>query len=419
MSTHAFLTDEDSWIVSLTNNVLSYALVVIPTALVVRHYEKHPELLAGPGIQTAMLRKFILGIEIVSQDLEGATKVPEVTVAGNSAAEESTLLTRFLKVSFYAGGLQASYLVWGVLQEQIMTQDYQSGDEVIHFRNSQYLVLLNRALALIVAMLIITCNKHQKPDHAPLYKYSFSSMANVMSSWCQYEALKYVGFPTQVLAKACKILPVMVMGKIVQQKTYPLYEYGLSTLMSIGVALFMFAKADEKEAKHHVSSEETAQGLLVTTSGAALLIGYMVFDSFTSNYQSLLFKTYKMDSYQMMYGTNLFSTFFTLWTLVQQGTFMSCITFTTTYPLFAWHSLLLSITSATGQIFIFKTIHIYGALVFAIIMTTRQVLSILLSALVFHHSFTLQAWCGVGLVFVAMFARIYVESGEKKPRGSK
>ncbi len=37
---------------------------------------------------------------------------------------------------------------------------------------------------------------------APLFKYSFCSFSNIMSSWCQYEALKYVSFPTQVLAKA-------------------------------------------------------------------------------------------------------------------------------------------------------------------------------------------------------------------------
>jgi solute carrier family 35 (adenosine 3'-phospho 5'-phosphosulfate transporter), member B2 len=37
--------------------------------------------------------------------------------------------------------------------------------------------------------------------------------------------------------------------------------------------------------------------------------------------------------------------------------------------MFFWHSILLSITSATGQIFIFHTISRYGALVFTIIMT--------------------------------------------------
>ena len=33
---------------------------------------------------------------------------------------------------------------------------------------------------------------------APLFLFSFCSFSNVLSSWCQYEALKYVNFPTQV-----------------------------------------------------------------------------------------------------------------------------------------------------------------------------------------------------------------------------
>ena len=33
---------------------------------------------------------------------------------------------------------------------------------------------------------------------APLYKFAFSSVSNIVSSVSQYEALKYVSFPTQV-----------------------------------------------------------------------------------------------------------------------------------------------------------------------------------------------------------------------------
>ena len=61
-----------------------------------------------------------------------------------------------------------------------------------------------------------------------------------------------------------------------------------------------------------------------------------------------------------------------MWTLVQKAELMSCISFTLQYPEFLWHSIILSVTSATGQLFIFHTISRYGSLVFTIIMTTRQ-----------------------------------------------
>jgi adenosine 3'-phospho 5'-phosphosulfate transporter B2 len=46
---------------------------------------------------------------------------------------------------------------------------------------------------------------------APFYSYAPSSISNSLSSWAQYEALKHVSFPTQVLSKSCKIIPVMLV----------------------------------------------------------------------------------------------------------------------------------------------------------------------------------------------------------------
>jgi len=51
-----------------------------------------------------------------------------------------------------------------------------------------------------------------------IYEYSFSAISNMLSSWCQYEALRYVSFPASTLFKSFKLVPVMVMGKILGNK---------------------------------------------------------------------------------------------------------------------------------------------------------------------------------------------------------
>lgn len=89
--------------------------------------------------------------------------------------------------------------------------------------------------------------KRQPRHTTPLYKYVFCSLSNIMSSWCQYEALKYVSFPTQVLAKASKIIPVMIMGKIVSRNTYEYYEYLTAGLISAGMTLFMLGSTDQNK----------------------------------------------------------------------------------------------------------------------------------------------------------------------------
>lgn len=101
---------------------------------------------------------------------------------------------------FCSGGLLFSYLIWGVLQERVMVYRYKDADNDSGelFTNSQFIVFANRILALAVACIAMFFVK-QKPHEAPLYKYSYSSFSNIMSSWCQYEALKFVSFPVQVM----------------------------------------------------------------------------------------------------------------------------------------------------------------------------------------------------------------------------
>ena len=122
-----------------------------------------------------------------------------VKSSSSSLEKEETFSKRATKLLFCVAGLQVSYLTWGILQERIMTIEYGGIGEAQgeYFKNSQFLVFVNRILAFIMALLVIFFRK--QPQHtAPLYKYSFSSFSNIMSSWCQYEALKFVSFPTQV-----------------------------------------------------------------------------------------------------------------------------------------------------------------------------------------------------------------------------
>ena len=57
-------------------------------------------------------------------------------------------------------GLQGSYLTWGVLQEKIMTRTYtdSAGNEG-QFKDSQFLVFVNRILAFAIALLYITVSR--------------------------------------------------------------------------------------------------------------------------------------------------------------------------------------------------------------------------------------------------------------------
>lgn len=51
------------------------------------------------------------------------------------------------------------------------------------FSDSQFLVLMNRILALMVAG--VYCILCKQPTWGTHVRYSFASLSNVLSSWCQ------------------------------------------------------------------------------------------------------------------------------------------------------------------------------------------------------------------------------------------
>jgi len=129
-------------------------------------------------------------------------------MATNSIGSAAKLRTsrslgrKCLLIAFCSFGLLTSFLLWGLCQERIMAVRYESENDrnapSEHFTNTLFLEFMNRILALVFAAVILLV--WRQPVHsAPMYKYSYNALSNVMSSWCQYEALKYISFPVQVL----------------------------------------------------------------------------------------------------------------------------------------------------------------------------------------------------------------------------
>ncbi|XP_050405419.2 adenosine 3'-phospho 5'-phosphosulfate transporter 1 isoform X2 [Patella vulgata] len=387
----------DFWIARLILNILGYATFFVPGALIVRYLKniKYNES-AGPGCLSNAIVLCIFGKESEKSSSEEGTS--------NPVDQEPSSFSYVLNLCFCFAGLQGSYLTWGVLQERIMKHEYgkTATEQGEFFTNSQFLVFVNRILALCIALTVIFVRP--QPRHtAPLYKYSYSSISNIMSSWFQYEALKYVSFPTQVLAKASKVIPVMLMGKVVSKKTFEYYEYFTAAMISVGVSLFLLTSGDDKKVHSNVT----------TISGVILLVGYMLFDSFTSNWQGELFSKHKMSSIQMMAGVNLFSCLLTSISLIEQGGFFSASAFMLRHSDFVFHAVILSICSATGQLFIFHTIASFGAVTFIIIMTMRQGFAILLSCVIYGHPVTFVGVCGILIVFAALYLRIYANQKKR------
>jgi hypothetical protein len=122
------------------------------------------------------------------------------------------------RLAFCCLMLNVTFVTWGILQERMLTRRYPrwTGE---YFTYSYALVFTNRFWTLIMSGLLILYLKPRPSRSTIIYEYSFPSISNMLSSWCQYEALRYVSFPATALFKCFKLAPVMLMGKILGNKS--------------------------------------------------------------------------------------------------------------------------------------------------------------------------------------------------------
>ncbi len=118
--------------------------------------------------------------------------------------------------------LNVTFVTWGVLQERMLTRRYPrfTGE---FFTYSYALVFTNRFWTMLMSGCLMLYLKPRRSCSTIIYEYSFPSISNMLSSWCQYESLRYVSFPAVTLVKSFKLAPVMAMGKFLGNKQCKLH----------------------------------------------------------------------------------------------------------------------------------------------------------------------------------------------------
>jgi UDP-galactose transporter B1 len=131
----------------------------------------------------------------------------------------------------------------------------------------------------------------------PLLLVAFT---NALAAPFGYAALAHIDYITYILAKSCKLLPVMFLHITVFRRRYPLYKYLVVAAVTCGVAVFTLHSGSKKaHAKVASHSGQTAWGML--------LLGInLLFDGLTNSTQDYIFQTWRgYSGPQMMAANNL------------------------------------------------------------------------------------------------------------------
>ena len=309
-----------------------------------------------------------------------------------------------------SAGIFFSFSVFAVLQEDVYKKAY-NGE---FFKSTFFCLVLERGINALVALLgVIGLGRSGlNIPHTDIFNSGVSQMLAMAAS---NEALRYVSYPTQVLGKSCKMVPVMAGGIVVGGKRYSTIEYVQVILITIGVCVFNFGGKSKK------GGSDSPLGLALI--GISLLM-----DAFTGGLQDKVKKRTKElnptfpgpkrpSMHESMLWTNVSGFIVALLLAILTGHLSSGIKFCTANPACLMAIVTFSLASAMGQNFVYFTLTQFNPLVLTTVTTTRKIFSTLYS--VFRspsNSLNTMQWSGTMMVFAGLLGDVARKTMSSKPK---
>ncbi|RQM09493.1 hypothetical protein DD237_006311 [Peronospora effusa] len=332
--------------------------------------------------------KRLPNVTIVDLQSSGLAEMNQISEREVIARKKSVWLLTFCCI-----GIMVSFTLNGVVLEKITTHRVL-GELSMTF----FFCIFNSVVAIGLSYV-----RKEKSSTMPQSFLAVVGALAFSSTIASMVALRYVTYITRILGKSCKSIPVMIMG-VVLGKKYAFKKYVSVAVLSIGVAVFLLGTAHEKQhraAQHNESHDSLPEHERTSNMvlGFSLLVLSLIFDGATGALEDKFMETYHIGAFDLMYYVNMYKALFSAAGMAINGEVPVFLQYVVpSLP----NLLMLSLTGACGQAFIFYTISNFGALTTAIIGTCRKVLSIVLSVFVFGHVLSLEQAMGLGLSFAGI-----------------
>ncbi|XP_013136527.1 PREDICTED: solute carrier family 35 member B1 homolog [Papilio polytes] len=305
-----------------------------------------------------------------------------------------------IRFIFYAGAIFICYFIFAMLQEKITRGKYGDNDK---FTCALSLVLIQCFVNYLFAQILMVSWTHEKDTTRTVYYFS-SALTYLLAMLCSVMALQWVNYPTQVVGKAAKPIPVMILGVLIGRKSYPLKKYLFVLLIVIGVALFMYKDQGKK------TSDDSGMGI-----GELLLLVSLTMDGLTGAVQERIKSESSPTAYSMMLNTNWWSTIISAIGVLLSGEIFKFVAFVTQYPEILVYLISFALMGALGQLFIFFMVAEFGPLPCSVVTTTRKFFTVLASVVIFGNVLLGRQWIGAVLVFTGLFLDIIYSKGKSQP----
>jgi len=289
-------------------------------------------------------------------------------------------------------GIYVFFLAFGYFHERISRNSFGDNE---YFDFPLFVVFIQCVSNVIISKIqtsVFYTPPSTKLNDTSIFVYiSFFYTASMVAA--NY-ALLYVSYPTQILVKSSKMIPVMLGGYLMARKHYSWRKWFIVITVTLCITYFMLVGVSKKS-QHHSKDESSPFGLL-------LICGSLFFDALTNGYQERMYKLErKPTSEENMLYTNIYAVFFLTVSIIVSGEVFPAAYFLWRFPEAIFDLLMIGLTMSFGQIFVFWCLSEFGNLTTSMITTTRKFFAIIFSVLFFGHSLSSQ-WFAVFIVFLAL-----------------
>ncbi|XP_057293738.1 solute carrier family 35 member B1-like isoform X2 [Hydractinia symbiolongicarpus] len=224
-----------------------------------------------------------------------------------------------LKLLICFGGVFFSYLLNGIAIESI-TNTF--GDKIFTFYLFMVFIpsLFNvvfAKLALVMKSYLIKEAKNtsvilskESANSVPKKMYFLCAMFFVFSMLCSNASLAHINYPTQLVLKSSKPIPILFCACFLSNKRYPLQRFASTWIIVGGVISFMY---EQYSLNSQVSVGTTPAQKFIGSSyvkGWGLVFASLGFDGMLAATQERMRQSHELDTHLLMYHVNAYSSVF-------------------------------------------------------------------------------------------------------------
>ncbi|XP_077365679.1 adenosine 3'-phospho 5'-phosphosulfate transporter 2 [Festucalex cinctus] len=290
------------------------------------------------------------------------------------------------------GGVFFFFLIYGYVQELIFSLEGLKSF-------SWYLTLVQFGFYSLFGLVELQFTK-DKRRRIPGKTYLILAFLTVATIGLSNASLGYLNYPTQVIFKCCKLIPVMIGGVFVQGKRYSVIDVAAAVCMSFGLIWFTLADSN-------VSPNFNVAGVFIISLALCA-------DAVIGNVQEKAMKHHNASNSEMVLYSYSIGFVYILTGLICLGGLGPAMSFFSEDPVKTYgYAFLFSLVGFLGVSFVLALIKLFDALVAVTVTTGRKAMSIVFSFMFFTKPFTFQyVWGGLLVVF-GIFLNVYSKNREK------